>query len=74
MEAGATVVLEAMSYGIPIIARKCNGIINAVGNDNTKYLGSYDNELFDKLLLINKNNYENISKKNILKVNIKISL
>ena len=68
MEAGATVILEACSYGIPVIARKCNGIINAMGNDNVDYLCINDAQLFEKLLLINEDNYEEISKKNILKI------
>jgi hypothetical protein len=64
MEAGATVILEAMSYGIPIIARKNSGILNALGKNNDKYLFLKDEELFQKLLLIN-NYYD---QKNILKI------
>ena len=62
MEAGATVILEAMSYGIPIVAKKNSGILNALGNDT--YLFLKDEELFQKLLMIH-NYYDS---KNILKI------
>jgi glycosyltransferase involved in cell wall biosynthesis len=65
-EAGATVILEAMSYGLPIIARNIGGIPNATSNYN--YLCNTEKEMFEKLLLINNNNYESISNNNILKI------
>jgi glycosyltransferase involved in cell wall biosynthesis len=65
-EAGATVILEAMSYGLPIICKKTGGLPNAVGKNN--FLCNNDNELFENLILINNDNYKNISKENILKI------
>ena len=65
-EAGATVILEAMSYGLPVIARNSGGLLNAINDDN--FLCNSENEMFKKLLEINNTNYENISKKNILKI------
>lgn len=65
-EAGATVVLEAMSYGLPIICRNIGGLSNATGNNN--FLCNNENEMFEKLLLINNSNYDEISKINILKI------
>ena len=65
-EAGATVVLEAMSYGLPVIARNSGGLLNAINDDN--FLCNSENEMFKKLLEINNTNYEDISKKNILKI------
>ena len=66
-EAGATVILEAMAYGLPIIGRNIGGIPHAVGNKN--YLCNSEKEMFEKLLSINIENYEIISKNNIIKVN-----
>ena len=65
-EAGATVVLEAMSFGLPIICRNIGGLPNAIGNNN--YLCNNENEMFEKLLLINNSNYNEISETNILKI------
>ena len=65
-EAGATVVLEAMSYGLPIICRKTGGLPHAVGKSN--FLCNNDNELFENLILINNSNYKNISIENIYKI------
>ena len=66
-EAGATVLLEAMSYGLPIICRNVGGIPNAVGDNN--FLCNDENEMFKELLNININNYDKISKENIIKIN-----
>ena len=66
-EAGATAVLEAMSYGLPIICRNIAGLPNAVG-EKYNFLCNSDNELLEKILCINDNNYEEISKNNILKI------
>ena len=68
MEAGATVVLEAMSYGLPIICRNIPGLKNAIGNNDYNYLCKDETEMFKKLLLINNLNYNDISKNNILKI------
>ena len=67
-EAGATVILEAMSYGLPIICRNIGGLPHAVGINNKDYLCNSEKEMFEKLLSITKYNYESISKNNILKV------
>jgi glycosyltransferase involved in cell wall biosynthesis len=66
MEAGATVVLEAMSYGLPIICRNTYGLKNAVGDNN--YLCNNEEEMFTSLIEINNKNYYDISKNNILKI------
>lgn len=63
-EAGATVILEAMSYGLPIICRNTNAMINAVVNESDNYLCNSENEMFEKLLLVNNN----FSQSNIDKV------
>jgi glycosyltransferase involved in cell wall biosynthesis len=65
-EAGATVILEAMSYGLPVIARNTSGVIYAL--DDKNFLCNNEKEMFDKLLLINEENYKNISIKNINKI------
>ena len=65
-EAGATVVLEAMSYGLPVICRNTGGLPNAVGDFN--YLCNNDMVFFEKLLLINDENYNSISNNNIKKI------
>jgi len=73
MEAGATAILEAMSFGLPVIGKKTNGIINALG-ENNELLCNNDNDIFCKLLSINNSNYKNISIHNhqkILKYNDK---
>jgi len=67
-EAGATVILEAMSYGIPVVARNILGIQNAVGIKNIKYLFNNEDEIFDKISMITRENYNSISKNNILKI------
>jgi mannosyltransferase OCH1-like enzyme len=68
MEAGATVVLEAMSYGLPVICRNTSGLKNAIGNKDYNYLCKDETEMFKKLLLINNVKYNDISKNNILKI------
>lgn len=65
-EAGATVVLEAMSYGLPVICRNVGGLSNALNNNN--FLCNTENDFFEKLLKINNNNYNNISYDNRLKI------
>jgi glycosyltransferase involved in cell wall biosynthesis len=67
-EAGATVVLEAMSYGLPIICKNTGGLPNALGSNNINYLCNNDQEMFEKLLLINEDNYKKIFKNNIFKI------
>lgn len=52
-EAGATVVLESMSYGLPIICKNVYGLIHAL-NNTSNYLCNNDDEMFQKLLLINE--------------------
>ena len=70
MEAGATVILEAMSYGLPVIGRKCNGVMHAVGEENHHLLGKTDMEILELLLNFKKNVYDYgvISRQNIMKV------
>lgn len=65
-EAGATVILEAMSYGLPVIARNTSGVIYAL--NDTYFLCNTEKEMFDKLLSININNYYDYSCKNIDKI------
>ncbi len=69
-EAGATVILEGMAYGLPIIARRTikdiGGIPNALNNGD--YMCENDNQFFNKLLTINETNYGYISKMNYSKV------
>jgi glycosyltransferase involved in cell wall biosynthesis len=65
-EAGSTVILEAMSYGLPVIARYTGGIPNAL--NDTEYLCNNEKEMFDKLLTINNINYKDISLKNYNKI------
>jgi glycosyltransferase involved in cell wall biosynthesis len=65
-EAGATVILEAMSYGLPVIARHVGGVPNAL--NNIDYLCNNEKDMFDKLLSINDLNYKDISLKNYSKI------
>ena len=65
-EAGATVILEAMSYGLPVICRNSGGLPNATGNHN--FLCNSDEDFFINLLKIDENIYNDISIKNILKI------
>jgi len=67
-EAGATVILEAMSYGLPVVARNIPGIENAVGKKNIKYLFNNEDEIFHKISMITDENYKYISQNNILKI------
>ena len=70
MEAGATVILEAMSYGLPVVGRKCNGVMHAVGEENHYLLGISDVEILELLLNFKKDIYDYgvISQRNIMKV------
>ena len=70
MEAGATVILEAMSYGLPVVGRKCNGVMHAVGEENHYLLGISDIEILELLLNFKKDIYDYgvISQRNIMKV------
>jgi len=68
-EAGATVILEAMSHGLPIICRNCDGMPNALYTVScNNYLCSDEEEMLEKLLLINRGiiveNIEKIKKYN----------
>ena len=65
-EAGATVILEAMSYGLPIICRNNGGLPDAVGNCN--FLCDNDKDFFNNLLKIDYDLYNEISFKNINKI------
>jgi glycosyltransferase involved in cell wall biosynthesis len=65
-EAGGTVILEAMSHGLPVICKNRGGIRDAVGD--IQFLCETDDEMFEKLLLINENNYNDISSRNKLKI------
>jgi len=65
-EAGATVVLEAMSHGLPVICRNIGGLPNAVGNNN--FLSNDEEDMFKQLLNINIDNYNRISKENRIKI------
>ena len=65
-EAGATVILEAMSYGLPIISRLVGGIPNAL--NNIEYLCNTENEMFNKLLNINNINYKDLAYQNYNKI------
>jgi len=65
-EAGSTVILEAMSNGLPIICRNTGGNPNAIGNNN--FLCNNDKDFFINLLKIDDMNYSNISNENILKI------
>jgi len=65
-EAGATVVLEAMSYGLPVLCRNSGGLPNALRND--EFLCNNDNEFFEKLLKINNDNYHKLYYDNRLKI------
>ena len=67
-EAGATVILEAMSYGLPIICRNVGGSGNALSKVNASLLARNDIELFNKLLMITSDNYTEISSANIEKI------
>lgn len=66
MEAGATVILEAMAHGLPIICKNNSGMINACGKYN--FLCNDEKEMFNKLLSINNNNYNFISFQNKIKI------
>ena len=50
-EAGATVVLEAMSYGIPVICRSAGGLREAIGN-GYKLFSNNNDEFFKNILKI----------------------
>lgn len=65
-EAGATVILEAMSYGLPVICKNRGGMSEALSNN--QFLCETDNDMFEKLLLISPDNYNNISSQNRLKI------
>jgi glycosyltransferase involved in cell wall biosynthesis len=74
-EAGATVVLEAMSYGIPVICRSTGGLKEAIGS-GYKLFSNNNDEFFKNILKITNNigkkekikENQEIYEKNILKV------
>jgi glycosyltransferase involved in cell wall biosynthesis len=74
-EAGATVVLEAMSYGIPVICRSSGGLKEAIGN-GYKLFSNNNDEFFKNILKITNNidkkdkntKEKEIYEKNMLKV------
>lgn len=68
-EAGATVILEAMSYGIPVICRSTGGLKEAIGN-GYKLFSNNNDEFFKNILkIINiRNIKQEIYEKNMLKV------
>ena len=67
-EAGATVVLEAMSYGIPVICRSSGGLNEAIGS-GYKLFSNNNDEFFKNILKITEKNIkQEIYEKNMLKV------
>ena len=76
-ECGATVILEAMSYGLPIICRNNGGLLYALSKENRDFckdINRNDKDFFDKLLEltneINENKLNLLSEKNKLKVSL----
>ena len=65
-EAGATVILEAMSYGMPVICMNNGGMSNALKDSD--FLSIDYDDIFNNLISINSKNYDYISQKNMLKV------
>jgi glycosyltransferase involved in cell wall biosynthesis len=74
-EAGATVILEAMSYGIPVICRSVGGLQEAIGS-GYKLFSNNNDDFFKNILKItnniekkeNNNIKQEIYEKNMLKV------
>lgn len=74
-EAGATVILEAMSYGIPVICRSVGGLKEAIGS-GYKLFSNNNDEFFKNILKItnnidkkeNNNIKQEIYEKNMLKI------
>ena len=67
-ECGATVILEAMSYGLPVICRGVGGLPDAVGKHNFHLISNGDDGLIQNLAKINESNYMDISVKNREKI------
>ena len=70
-EAGATVILEAMSYGLPVITRNSSGMKYALNEENNtalSFLCDNESQFFDVLLKINLLNYQDISERNRQKI------
>ncbi len=67
-ECGATVILEAMSYGLPVICRGVGGLLEAVGKHNFQLISNGDDSLIQNLAKINESNYMDISVKNREKI------
>jgi hypothetical protein len=64
-EAGATVILEAMSYGLPIICRKAGG--NSETLQKSNYLCNTDEDFFKYLKCIDLTIYKKLFYQNIKK-------
>jgi glycosyltransferase involved in cell wall biosynthesis len=66
-EAGATVILEAMSHGLPVICRTTGGLKETVNNGYELFANSSE-DFFKNIMKINDSNINEIYEKNILKV------
>lgn len=76
-ECGSTVILEAMSYGLPILCRNTGGLPYVLSKENREFckdITRNDKDFFDKLLELtdelNQDRLSILSKKNILKVTL----
>jgi len=67
-ECGATVILEAMSYGLPVICRGVGGLPEAVGKHNFQLISNTDDGLIQNLAKINESNYMDISVKIVIRL------
>ena len=77
-ECGATVILEAMSYGLPVLCRNNGGLPHALSEENRDFckdINRNDKDFFDKLLeLTNDINKERLFNLLIKKNRLKVSL
>ena len=71
-ETGSFTCLEAYSYGIPVIARNVYGLKYLIHNNITGYLCNNDEEILDKIKIINNKKTDNLltleNKKNIFEI------